>query len=118
MHKEEARMAAQTAHRTIDRLVVYLDDICFPCSCREILARAEDNDAPDVLLDAIEDLPERSYWSISDIMLGLLGDSGQMSCAQPTPAPVTSPEPTPGVAGVVSAPASSLRPLSSPQMVE
>ena len=36
-------MAAQTAHRTIDRLVVYLDDICFPCSRREILARAEDN---------------------------------------------------------------------------
>jgi hypothetical protein len=61
-------MAADKSHRTIARLVAYLDDMYFPCSRRDILERAENNEAPDVLLDAIEGLPDRGYWSIRDIL--------------------------------------------------
>ena len=68
-------MAAETSHRTTARLGVYLDDILFPCSRRDILERAEDNEAPDVLLDAIEGLPDRNYWSIRDILVRFRGSA-------------------------------------------
>ena len=61
-------MATEMNHRTTSQLRAYLDDIIFPCSRREILECAEDNEAPDLLLDAIEDLPEGRYWSIGDIL--------------------------------------------------
>lgn len=54
--------------RTTAQLGAYLDDIIFPCSRLEILRCAEDNEAPDVILDAIEDLPERKFWSVVDIL--------------------------------------------------
>jgi hypothetical protein len=86
-------MAADTTHRTIARLAVYLEDMYFPCSRREILERAEDNEAPDALLDAIEELPERSYWSIRDILAVISGG------AQPT---IASHKPSEAAATVVS----------------
>ena len=61
-------MAAYVGTRTTAQLGAYLDDIMFPCSRREILRCAEDNEAPDTILDAIEDLPERRYWSVLDIV--------------------------------------------------
>lgn len=57
--------------RTTAQLGSYLDDIVFPCSRMEILRCAEDNEAPDVILDAIETLPERSYYNVSDIISSL-----------------------------------------------
>ncbi len=60
-------MAVQIG-RTTGRLGAYLDDILFPCSRTEILRCAEDNEAPDIILDAIEDLPNRRYRSVQDIM--------------------------------------------------
>lgn len=60
-------MAVQIG-RTTGRLGAYLDDILFPCSRTEILRCAEDNEAPDIILDAIEDLPNRRYCSVQDIM--------------------------------------------------
>ena len=54
--------------RTNGRVIAYLDDILFPCSRMEILRCAEDNEAPDAILDAIEELPERRYWSAQDIL--------------------------------------------------
>jgi hypothetical protein len=54
--------------RTTAQLAAYLDDILFPCSRIEILRCAEDNDAPDVILDAIESLPDGRYWSVNDIL--------------------------------------------------
>jgi len=49
-------------------LWAYLDDIMFPCSRNEIVRCAEDNEAPDAILDAIESMPDRSYWSVRDII--------------------------------------------------
>lgn len=55
-------------NRTNGCVIAYLDDILFPCSRMEILRCAEDNEAPDAILDAIEELPERRYWSMDDIL--------------------------------------------------
>lgn len=61
-------MSSYTSLRTTAQLGAYLDDIIFPCSRLDILRCAEDNEAPDLILDAIEDLPERRYWSIQEIL--------------------------------------------------
>lgn len=61
-------MAANMSTRTTAQLGSYMDDILFPCSRVEILRCAEDNEAPDLILDAIENLPDRRYWSIRDIL--------------------------------------------------
>jgi hypothetical protein len=66
-------MAAYVGTRTTAQLAAYLDDIMFPCSRRELLRCAEDNEAPDAILDAIEDLPERRYWSVTDIIASFSG---------------------------------------------
>lgn len=61
-------MLAYASSRTTAKLGAYLDDIIFPCSRIELLRCAEDNEAPDVILDAIEDLPEKRYWSVNEIV--------------------------------------------------
>jgi hypothetical protein len=61
-------MTTYVTTRTTAQLGAYLDDIIFPCSRVEILRCAEDNEAPDLILDAIEDLPEKRYWSVTDIV--------------------------------------------------
>ena len=62
-------MEARMIPRTPAKLGAYLDDIMFPCSRMEILRCAEDNEAPDAILDAIEDIPDRRYWSVGDIIM-------------------------------------------------
>ncbi len=66
-------MAVNAGNRTTAQLGAYLDDIIFPCSRKEILRCAEDNEAPDIILDAIEDLPERRYLSLVDIVTSITG---------------------------------------------
>ena len=61
-------MATEMIRRTTAQIPAYLDDITFPASRSEILRCAEDNDAPDLLLDAIEKLPELRYWSVREIL--------------------------------------------------
>jgi hypothetical protein len=61
-------MATEMIRRTTAQIPAYLDDIAFPASRSEILRCAEDNDAPDLLLDAIEKLPELRYWSVREIL--------------------------------------------------
>lgn len=61
-------MATHANVRTTARIGAYLDDIMFPASRAEILICAEENEAPDVILDAIEALPERKYWSLNEII--------------------------------------------------
>ncbi len=61
-------MLAHASTRTTAALGAYLDDIIFPCSRIELLRCAEDNEAPDIILDAIEDLPERRFWSVREIV--------------------------------------------------
>jgi len=60
------------AGRSAGRIGAYLDDILFPCSRMEILRCAEDNEAPDAILDAIEGLPDHNYASIKDILAHLV----------------------------------------------
>jgi hypothetical protein len=88
-------MAAESPHRTMARLAVYLDDIYFPCSRLEILKHAEDNEAPDVMLDAIEELPDRSYWSIRDILARIGGGEVLTLAPSKPPESVTSSGPAP-----------------------
>lgn len=61
-------MLVHVSTRTTAQLGAYLDDIIFPCSRVELLRCAEDNEAPDIILDAIEDLPERRFWSVNEIV--------------------------------------------------
>lgn len=90
-------MAAEKSHRSIARLVAYLDDIYFPCSRRDILERAENNEAPDALLDAIEGLPDRRYWSIRDILLWIRDVTAppRLPRKSAAPAGLTAPLPEP-----------------------
>lgn len=69
-------MAAYVGTRTTAQLAVYLEDIIFPCSRKELLRCAEENEAPDAILDAIEDLPERRYSNLADILTSLAGLTG------------------------------------------
>ncbi len=76
--KEVGAMLAQTSSttsvftgRTPSKLGAYLDDIIFPCSRAEILRCAEENEAPDIILDAIENLPDKHFSSITDIVTRL-----------------------------------------------
>lgn len=61
-------MEMHESPRTIGQLGAYLEDIMFPCSRSEILHCAEENEAPDMILDAIEDLPEKKYVSVHEIV--------------------------------------------------
>lgn len=98
-------MDIHTTHRTTARLAAYLDDVYFPCSRQELLRCAEDNEAPDALLDAIEDLPDQNYWSISDIMARIVGH-----VQPPTQGVVTSPAPVGQLAAGTHAPVLAPRP--------
>jgi hypothetical protein len=68
-------MPAELSHRTTSQLPAYLDDIMFPCSPDEILQCAEENEAPDLILDAIESLPQRRYWSVREILARIRGSA-------------------------------------------
>jgi hypothetical protein len=61
-------MVTYTNPRTTAQLGAYIEDIIFPCSRSEILRCAEENEAPDTILDAIEDLPEKRYVSVTQIV--------------------------------------------------
>ncbi len=69
-------MVTYASPRTTAQLGAYLDDIVFPCSRSEILRCAEENEAPDKILDAIEDLPERRYVSVREIVAHLRPQAG------------------------------------------
>lgn len=68
-------MVTNLSQRTVSQLSAYLDDIAFPCSRSDILRCAEENEAPDLILDAIEDLPERRYRSIREVLFLIKGSS-------------------------------------------
>ncbi len=61
-------MAGVKGLRTNAQVWAYLDDIIFPCTRSEILVCAEENEAPDAILDAIEGLPDRRFRSVKDII--------------------------------------------------
>ena len=51
----------------VNKLDVYIDNEIFPCSKAELLMCAEDNDAPDCILDTIESIPNLCYTNIHEL---------------------------------------------------
>ncbi|MCE5197827.1 MAG: DUF2795 domain-containing protein [Armatimonadota bacterium] len=49
----------------------YLKGINFPCNKQDIVDYAEDNNAPDEIVQVIEDLPDQEYSSMADLMQGV-----------------------------------------------
>ena len=68
-------MVYDAAGRTTAQLTAYVDDIIFPCSRRELLECAEENEAPDLILDAIETLPDRRYWGLREVLVKFQGSA-------------------------------------------
>lgn len=50
------------------RLVSFLDGAIFPCSRAEILICADENEAPDHVLNVIESLPDQQYRGVREII--------------------------------------------------
>ncbi|MEN6519933.1 MAG: DUF2795 domain-containing protein [Armatimonadota bacterium] len=49
----------------------FLEGIDFPASKDELVNHAEDNNAPQDIIDILEKLPNREYTSMADIMSGV-----------------------------------------------
>ncbi len=49
------------------KLAFYLKGISFPCDKNEIVNTAEQNGAPDDILDVLRNLPERKYNNATDV---------------------------------------------------
>lgn len=49
----------------------FLEDMDCPCSCRDLVDLAEDNHAPEEVLDLLEMLPDRRYGNIFEVMAAL-----------------------------------------------
>ena len=49
----------------------FLEGIDFPASRDELLNHAEDNNAPQEVIDVLEDLPDQEYTSMADVMSGI-----------------------------------------------
>lgn len=64
-------MLGYDSGRGIHKLGAYIEDIIFPCTRDDLLSCAEDNDAPDLILDAIESLPEKRFDCMKEIMVCL-----------------------------------------------
>lgn len=46
----------------------FIKGISFPCSKQDLIDDAEENDAPDSILNMLEKLPERQYESVNDVI--------------------------------------------------
>lgn len=49
----------------------YLKGIDFPATKQDLVSYAEDNNAPDEVLDVLEDMPDQEYTSMADLMQGV-----------------------------------------------
>lgn len=45
----------------------YLSDLRFPATKDELAQRAEENDAPDYLVDALDAMPDEVYESLAEV---------------------------------------------------
>jgi hypothetical protein len=62
-------MLAYDTGRSVLKLGAYIEDIIFPCSREDLLSCAEENDAPDLILDAIENLPKKRFDCMREILV-------------------------------------------------
>jgi predicted secreted protein len=49
----------------------FLDGLDFPATKDELIDHAEDNNAPQEVLDVLEQLPDQEYSSMADVMSGV-----------------------------------------------
>lgn len=49
----------------------YLKGIDFPATKQELMDYAEDNNAPEEVLEVLQQMPDQEYYSMSDLMLGV-----------------------------------------------
>ena len=49
----------------------YLNGVDYPCDKQDLIEFAEDQDAPDYVLEILEQIPEREYQSAGDVTRGM-----------------------------------------------
>jgi len=57
--------------RSSANIASFLEGISFPASKDELIDYAEDNNAPQDIIDVLEQLPDQEYTSMADIMSGI-----------------------------------------------
>jgi len=48
-------------------IVNFIKDVDFPCSKQDLINHAEDHNAPQKIIEALEKLPDKEYTSIADV---------------------------------------------------
>lgn len=61
-------MAREKGEQSLSNIAYYLKNVDFPAHRNDIVLSAEENDAPDEILDILEDLPDMEYSSLTDLM--------------------------------------------------
>lgn len=57
--------------RSPANIASFLEGINFPASKDELVDHAEDNNAPQDIIDVLEQLPDQEYTSMADVMSGM-----------------------------------------------
>lgn len=57
--------------RSPANIVSFLEGLDFPASKDEIINYAEDNNAPQEIIDVLEQLPDQDYTNMADVMSGV-----------------------------------------------
>ena len=64
-------MAREIGGRSSATIVSFLEGIIFPASRDDLLDQAEYNNAPQEILDVLEQLDNQEYTSMADVMSGI-----------------------------------------------
>ena len=46
----------------------YVGDTCFPATKQDILAKAKEHEAPDQVIDVLNELPEVKFYGMTDLL--------------------------------------------------
>lgn len=61
-------MAGDWGNVSVSDIGNFIKSIDFPASKQELISSAEENDAPQAVLDRLEELPDREFESATDVM--------------------------------------------------
>lgn len=64
-------MARGMGGRSPADILNFLEGIDFPASKEELVDHAEDNNAPQEVIDVLEQLPDQQFMSLADILSGV-----------------------------------------------
>ncbi len=53
------------------RISEFLGEINFPCSKQDLISFAQQKNAPDEVLNALQRIPDRTYNSMADVLSGV-----------------------------------------------